>query len=546
MFPPSSASRYGGHSRTHGADDHAEPEATSRCVRRRYQEDRPRDPHDGPRQERERRDQRQDERRVEERQVRTARGREGARLDTGPGPPATARRRGAGSRGRRRSGSRPAAGGCRRRRTTRGWPAGRPSGGCRGWSAGHPRAQDPRAQVCRAARAPDRMRGMTVEEGTAAPPTTEGVGAGQIWAGLPLPVRRAVRDGAVVAGLLFLAYLFVVVAPVAGTVGFDAFAYWSVNPADPYQTGVGGLGAFNYTPPIARLFGPFGSLEWLTFLWLWLALLIGNVIWLGRSGRAGPVGARVPARRARALPRQHPPLDRRRDRARVPLSVDMGFRAADEGDAGDRAALVRGPAGVAGAGDRTRCDRGDRRRVPPAPTASSGPIGSRSSRRRPRAAPWRSSRSRSRSGSGCRSRPCWSSGAGATDRRWTVPVAATLALPVLWVSGFAICAALASESLWRSRRCQPVSRDHRPCRRRASSRQVPLAQLSARFARERRDALVAARRRRSAAGPVPPDLRVTPTPGPSSSTGSSSRSSQSSVGSAGSRSSSGRADCRRC
>ena len=34
-----------------------------------------------------------------------------------------------------------------------------------------------------------------------------------------------------------------------------------------------------------------------------------------------------------------------------------------------------------------------------------------------------------------------------TDRRWTVPVAATLALPVLWVSGFAICAALASRSL---------------------------------------------------------------------------------------------------
>ena len=32
-----------------------------------------------------------------------------------------------------------------------------------------------------------------------------------------------------------------------------------------------------------------------------------------------------------------------------------------------------------------------------------------------------------------------------TDRRWTVPLAATLALPVLWVSGFAICAALASE-----------------------------------------------------------------------------------------------------
>src|SRR5690606_14479691 len=31
----------------------------------------------------------------------------------------------------------------------------------------------------------------------------------------------------------------------------------------------------------------------------------------------------------------------------------------------------------------------------------------------------------------------------ATDRRWTVPVASALALPVLWLSGFAICAALA-------------------------------------------------------------------------------------------------------
>ncbi len=41
---------------------------------------------------------------------------------------------------------------------------------------------------------------------------------------------------------------------------------------------------------------------------------------------------------------------------------------------------------------------------------------------------------------------------GLTDRRWTVAVAATLALPVLWVSGFAICAALAAESMWHGRR----------------------------------------------------------------------------------------------
>ena len=40
-------------------------------------------------------------------------------------------------------------------------------------------------------------------------------------------VRRAVRDGLGLAGLAFAAFLFLVVAPRAGTFGFDAYAYWS-------------------------------------------------------------------------------------------------------------------------------------------------------------------------------------------------------------------------------------------------------------------------------------------------------------------------------
>jgi Glycosyltransferase family 87 len=95
---------------------------------------------------------------------------------------------------------------------------------------------------------------------------------------------RALRDGAVIAGLLVLGYLFLVVAPAVQTFGFDAFAYWNVDASAPYQAGVGGLGAFNYSPPIARLFDPFGALEWPTFLWIWSALLLGNVIWLGGRG----------------------------------------------------------------------------------------------------------------------------------------------------------------------------------------------------------------------------------------------------------------------
>jgi hypothetical protein len=95
------------------------------------------------------------------------------------------------------------------------------------------------------------------------------------------PRLRALRDGAVVAGLLFGAYLFVVIAPQARTFGFDALAYW-VNPiSDPYRLSTGALGAFPYSPAAARLFAPVALLAWPTFLWLWTALLLATAVWLG-------------------------------------------------------------------------------------------------------------------------------------------------------------------------------------------------------------------------------------------------------------------------
>ena len=99
------------------------------------------------------------------------------------------------------------------------------------------------------------------------------------------PARRALRDGLVVAGLLFGAYLFVVVAPHAKTVGFDAFAYWSLNLADPYATHIGGLGSFLYTPVVARLFAPATNLDWPAFLWTWLSILLATALWLGGRRR---------------------------------------------------------------------------------------------------------------------------------------------------------------------------------------------------------------------------------------------------------------------
>lgn len=98
----------------------------------------------------------------------------------------------------------------------------------------------------------------------------------------PSPIaRRAVRDGLGLAGLAFAAYLFLVVAPKAGTFGFDAYAYWAVDMTDPYTVPAGTFGAFTYTPIIARLFSVFSLVAWPTFLWLWTAVMVATVIWLG-------------------------------------------------------------------------------------------------------------------------------------------------------------------------------------------------------------------------------------------------------------------------
>jgi glycosyl transferase family 87 len=96
---------------------------------------------------------------------------------------------------------------------------------------------------------------------------------------------RALRDGAVVAGLLFLAYLFVVVAPQAKTVGFDALSYWIYSIDDPYRITHGTMGSFVYSPVAARLFQLDSLLPFWQFLWLWLALLVGTILWLGGRRR---------------------------------------------------------------------------------------------------------------------------------------------------------------------------------------------------------------------------------------------------------------------
>ncbi len=95
---------------------------------------------------------------------------------------------------------------------------------------------------------------------------------------------RAIRDGGILAGLIFAGYLFIVLAPRARTVGLDAYAYWSLDVNDLYgrsQGAVLGPGAFRYSPPVAAAFAPFGSLPFTNFLLLYESILVGTIIWLG-------------------------------------------------------------------------------------------------------------------------------------------------------------------------------------------------------------------------------------------------------------------------
>jgi Glycosyltransferase family 87 len=92
---------------------------------------------------------------------------------------------------------------------------------------------------------------------------------------------RALRDGAIVAGLLFDLTIFVVGGPIRQTLGADAYAYWSLNVDHPYMDPVGSLGAFLYSPVAVRAFAPASLVSWPVFWWLWTAILVATVIWLG-------------------------------------------------------------------------------------------------------------------------------------------------------------------------------------------------------------------------------------------------------------------------
>lgn len=88
---------------------------------------------------------------------------------------------------------------------------------------------------------------------------------------------RPARLGLSVGGVILAVGLFIV----GGHPGFDLYAYWKVDPADPYGP-AGGFGAFHYSPPLAVAFLPLKILPWPLVYWVWLGLMLLVLAWLGR------------------------------------------------------------------------------------------------------------------------------------------------------------------------------------------------------------------------------------------------------------------------
>lgn len=88
--------------------------------------------------------------------------------------------------------------------------------------------------------------------------------------------RSPIRLGLSAVGVAMLALVYAVPGP-----GFDFYAYWAVHPTDPYRI-PDGLGAFHYAPPVIWLTEPFKLLPFEVGYAVWTALMAAALVWTTR------------------------------------------------------------------------------------------------------------------------------------------------------------------------------------------------------------------------------------------------------------------------
>ena len=263
---------------------------------------------------------------------------------------------------------------------------------------------------------------------------------------------RLLRDGYVILAVVFVGLRLFSIEPWADSV--DAYAYWTTRTGDFYAAAeTGTIGAYLYSPAFAQALAPFVVLPLAAFTALWTAINFAALWWLLRSWAlpsllflpipfeiiSGNVhllyavaivaGFRYPATWALMLLTKVTPgfgllwfLARREWRA---LVLALGVTAAivavsfvlDRSAWEQWIANLRGD--LSGAGQGSIQTPGWYLAVPLLPRLALAAL--------------------------------ITVAAALTDRRWLVPVAVLIALPVVWMNGFAVLAAVVPLWLARSR-----------------------------------------------------------------------------------------------
>jgi hypothetical protein len=97
---------------------------------------------------------------------------------------------------------------------------------------------------------------------------------------------NATRAALTVIGVFAVPYVIwlnLIYHHVPSILGFDAYATWSLDLSHPYAGTYLDLGAFRYTPAYAQAFAWTGLLPWGLFLGGWLAAILAIIAWWGRS-----------------------------------------------------------------------------------------------------------------------------------------------------------------------------------------------------------------------------------------------------------------------
>jgi len=95
--------------------------------------------------------------------------------------------------------------------------------------------------------------------------------------------RRGVWLAASTLAIAVIAFLVVRKLPEASLFGSDSYAYWAVDPASPYGGTVGDEDAFLYAPPLAIVFGFLNDIPWPIFRIAWLMAQCAALVWIARE-----------------------------------------------------------------------------------------------------------------------------------------------------------------------------------------------------------------------------------------------------------------------